>query len=93
MKSVTVEFGCPCGGPIDVNNIGQVLQFHRSIHALVRPRALGKFPVESYIDCHRSVHRCWIDANHMTRNQTVMRIDRSRLPDQNVFRFGLSDLE
>src|SRR5580700_1339720 len=79
--------------PAYIEHVVHPLQVDGSIHAQFRPRALGKFPGEFYVDRHRSVLYSRIDTHHCAGNQTVVSINRRKLTNLHVARLGLSDLQ
>src|SRR6187401_1237673 len=71
----------------------EVFECDGAIDAEVRTRTSGRRAVEGDINSHRTVHRCWINADYMTWDCPIACVDDGTLIKLNVsgLRFGNLD--
>src|SRR5204863_2376822 len=74
------------GRPLDVKHVVEPLELDCSIDAQIWARAFWQSLVKRDIYRHRALLHGGIDANDVAGNDTVARINRSRLIDLNIFR-------
>src|ERR1700733_4450614 len=79
--------------PADVQNVFQVLEGDRAVHAEVGARAERKRIVDADIHGDRAVDNRGIDADDVAVHDTVARIDGRALADDDVFRLCLRNLD
>ncbi len=81
------------GGPADEENVVEPFELDRAVDAQVGTGAFRERAIECDIDRDGALFDCGIDADDVTGNDAVARIDRGRLIDLNILRLGLGDLD
>src|SRR5580698_1862879 len=79
--------------PADIQNVFQVLEGDRAVHAEVGARAERKRVVDADIHGDRAVDDRGIDADHVAIYDTVARIDGRALTDDDVLRLCFRNLD
>ncbi len=81
------------GGPPDVEDVVEPFELDRAVHAEVGPRALRQLALQRHVHRDGAVLHGRVDARHAAGDDPVARVDRRRLPDHDVLRLRLGDLQ